>query len=149
MGVVRRSAKGLRTVAAALIVAAACSSSGCVWVAAGAATGAAGYAWISNKLVKDYVHSASELNQAVKQALDELRLPVIDENTDRISGLFRAQFADGKSIRIHIEALTEYTARMTIRVGFWGDRKRSEMLMNTIEKYLPEIGAGPSSRSSR
>ena len=111
-------------------------SSGCVWLAVGAAAGAGTYAWISGVLQKDFMVSAEELQNATRQGLRDLNVVIREQTEDRLSAIYRAKFADGENVTIDIVALTERSARIRIRIGVFGDQAKSEMILNAIEQRL-------------
>jgi hypothetical protein len=115
------------------------SASGCFALFLGAAAGAGGYAWVSGALEKDYLNPAEKLEQATNRGLKDLQLVIKEQERDRLSAKIRTQFADGQSVNIDIKALTEKSARLRIRVGVFGNRTRSEMVLNAIEKHVGDI----------
>jgi len=112
------------------------ASSGCVALFIGAAAGVGGYAWMSGVIEKNFLVSAPELQQATVKALDHLDLPVQEREEDRIAAFYRAEFSDGQNVTIHIKALTERAAQIRIRVGVFGNRTRSEMILNAVDERL-------------
>ena len=112
------------------------SLSGCFALFLGAAAGAGGYAWVSGALEKDFLVSSETVQKAAGRGLKDLGLEIIQEERDRLSGRFRSKFADGQSLKVDIKALTEKSARLRIRVGVFGNRIRSEMVLSVIEKYI-------------
>ena len=111
-------------------------SSGCFILLVGAAAGAGGYAWVNGALVKEFNVSASRLHDYTLRALKDLQLPVHKDDHDRISAKISSSFSDGAEISINIEAITEHTARIKLRVGVLGDKTRSEMIFSAIQKRL-------------
>lgn len=112
------------------------SASGCFALLVGAAAGAGSYAWVQGALVKEYDSSARDLHDAVVQGIKDLELEMIDDQADRISATTRARFADGKTVKVTIEAITEFSARLKIRVGTFGDKVRSEMILEAIDNNI-------------
>jgi len=112
------------------------SLSGCWALLVGAAAGAGGYAWVSGALVKEYMQPSAVVQDAVVDAIDDLRLEMTREDRDRLTGRFRSEFSDGQSLKIYVDALTERSTRLKIRAGVFGNKLRSEMVLNVIENYL-------------
>jgi hypothetical protein len=112
------------------------SVSGCVALAVGAAAGVGGYAWVNGELVKEYQVSAEKLQRAATRGLKSQNVVISDQQGDRLSAKISGKFADGKKIAIAIEAMTEKSSKMKIRVGMFGDQTRSELIANAIEKNL-------------
>ncbi len=127
---------GLRWALGMAVVTAALASSGCVAVLMGAAAGAGGYAWVNGTLVKNYDHTAVELEDATEAALDHLGLKITTAERDRLVGRYIARFADGQGLSVRINAVTERTCKLSIRVGMLGNVTRSELVLDEIESRL-------------
>ncbi|MDP2654650.1 MAG: DUF3568 family protein [Candidatus Omnitrophota bacterium] len=119
-----------------LLVGCLMSAAGCVPLILGAAAGAGGYAYVRGILVKQYEVPADQVHKAGLQGLKSLNLDIKYDKGDRLSAKIRSEFSDGKDIKIDINAITEKSAQMKIRVGMIGDKLRSEMVLTAIEKYL-------------
>ena len=111
-------------------------SSGCFWLAVGAAAGAGGYAWVRGQLVKDYNISAERLYNAAVKGLKDLGTPIMEDTHDRLSAKVTTEFSDGEAVVINIAAVTEKAAKLKIRVGVFGNKTRSEMILSHIEKHI-------------
>ncbi len=66
----------------------------------------------------------------------DLKLAVYDDKGDRLSAKINAKFVDGTDININVEAKTERSAIVKIRVGLLGDKEKSEMIFSAIKKRL-------------
>ncbi len=110
--------------------------SGCIPLLIGAAAGAGGYAWIRGVLVKQYELPVSKVHDAVLGAMKKLSLSVHYDKADRITAVTRAEFSDGKNVNIDINAVTEHSAQIKIRVGVFGDRMRSELILDAVDKSM-------------
>ena len=112
------------------------SVSGCFAVLVGAAAGAGGYAWASGALVKEFNAPAMDLYEASMKGLESLNLVIDSDDHDRVTARIRSEFSDGKKITINVDALTEQTSKINIRVSVFGDKVRSELIYDAIKKYL-------------
>ena len=112
------------------------ATSGCVAVVAGAAVGAGGYAWVKSALIKEFDVSSVKLQEATRKALRDLDLDLLIDDSDRLTAKITSKFADGKSVGIAINAITERSSKIKIRVGWVGDKMKSEMILNAIESNL-------------
>ncbi len=110
--------------------------SGCVALAVGAAAGAGGYMWVKGQLVKEYPVPSEKLQRATLRALKNMGLAIVEQKGDRLAAKIESAFQDGKKIHIAVEAVTERSSRIKIRVGVFGDKMRSEMVLNAVEKNL-------------
>jgi hypothetical protein len=130
------SKKILGCVVASALLVSVVSFMGCVPLIVGAAAGAGGYAWASGELVKEFTASASDVQRAAVRGLKKLGVSIKEEKHDRLTASIKSKFADGKNISIQISALTEKTTRLKIRVGVFGDKTKSEMVLNSIQEGL-------------
>ncbi len=119
-----------------LIGSLAVSCGGCVWLAVGAVAGAGTYAWMHGVLQKDFMVSAQELQAATRRAFNDLDMTITEQTEDRLSAVYKAALADGENVSLTIEALTERSARIRIRVGMFGDEVKSEMILSALEQRL-------------
>ncbi len=118
------------------LLAAMITASGCFWLVAGAAAGAAGYAWVSGALVKEFNVSTEQLHEATIRALRDLEMPIKKDDYDRLTATLKSEFADGQDVVIRIDAITEKASKIQIRVGMLGNKNRSEIIYNTIMDQL-------------
>ena len=112
------------------------SQSGCFALLAGAAVGAGTIAFVNGDLEYNFDASAEKVHNASVRALRKLALPISQDVSDTHNAKIKAKYADGKEVSISIEALTEKSSKLQIRVGTFGDQTRSENILNTIQKYL-------------
>lgn len=112
------------------------ASSGCVPLVIGAAAGVGGYAWVKGELVHEVAAPAEKLHRAISRAMRDLKLAVYEDKGDRLSAKITAKFADGTDVNINVEAKTERSSTVKIRVGLLGDKEKSEMIFSAIKKRL-------------
>lgn len=112
------------------------ASSGCVPLVIGAAAGVGGYAWVKGELVHDVAVPAEKLHRAISRAMRDLKLAVYEDKGDRLSAKINAKFSDGTDVNINVEAKTERSSTVKIRVGLLGDKEKSEMIFSAIQKRL-------------
>jgi len=111
-------------------------TSGCLPLFLGAAAGVGGYAWVNGTITKEYPDSVDKVHSAVIKGLKKLGMPIKSDVNDRLSAKVVAEFSDGKDVIVDIDALTERSAKLNIRVGTFGDKTASELVLSSIEKYL-------------
>ena len=112
------------------------SSAGCVPLLVGAAAGVGGVTYVKGALEKNFDHSVKEVHRATLKGLKDLKMFVREEKNDVHSTFIKAEFDDGKRVKIHINALTERSSKITIRIGVFGDETKSQILLNAIQKRL-------------
>ena len=112
------------------------TQAGCFWLAVGAAAGAGGYAWVQGGLEQNLNASAEKVHDAVAHSLNKLGLSIIEDHHDKLKGKVVAEFSDGQNVTVEVNALTERTTKLKIRVGVLGDKAKSEMILNEVKKNL-------------
>ncbi len=119
-----------------LLIAGVFALSGCFALFVGAAAGVGGYAWVKGSLEKEFQVSTDKLYKVTIKTLKQLDLPIRSEDQDRLSAKVTSEFSDGADVTIAIDAITEKSAKLKIRVGVFGDKTRSELILNKIQKNL-------------
>jgi len=112
------------------------TTAGCVPLLIGAAAGAGGITYVKGALVKNVDHPVKKAHKASLSALKSLKLFVRSDEFSRHSSVIKGEYTDGKSFQINIEALTERSSKITIRVGMLGDQEKSQIILNAIQKKL-------------
>ena len=124
---------------AVLLLALAIVISGCaeaVLIGVGAAGGAGAALWTKGKMVEELDASLSKAYTASVAALKDLELPVNKDVKGGLKAKIESQFPDGKYVLIGIRALTESSSKITVRVGAFGDKARSEKILGAIHQHL-------------
>ncbi len=119
-----------------LLVALSIQAIGCVALLIGGAAGAGGVIWIKGKLQEEFNSSLTQVHTATLGALKELELPIIEDKKDQMSAKIESRFADGKTVWIDIDAITNTSCKITIRVGTFGDEARSRKILDKIHRHL-------------
>jgi hypothetical protein len=125
-----------RHVLSVLLLLVVSGSSGCFALFVGATAGVGGYAWYRGSLEKEFDRPVNDIRDMSVKAMQTLDLLVWEDRSDRLIAVLRGEFSDGKDFSIQVSALTEKTCRIKIRVGVFGDKIRSEMILNAIQKQL-------------
>ena len=95
------------------------SQSGCLPLMVGAAAGVGGYVWVRGAIEQNFDASAEKVHDATVKALKSLKLTISDDTYDRLKAKVVGEFADGEKVTIDINALTELTSKIKIRVGIF------------------------------
>ena len=111
------------------------SAQGCM-LAAGAAVGAGGYAYATGALVKNVDANYADLHSAALDGVRETGAFVISETIGQSKADIHAESADGKGIKIKVEALTDRAAQIKIRYGTFGNEAESLRILNATMNYL-------------
>jgi len=121
---------------------------GCLWVAAGAAGGAAlTYAYCQGRVSQVYAASLDDAWAATRTALTELQMPILEESREK--GSFKTRTSDGDTVRIHLDPeMSRIPAdgpltRVSVRVALFGDHPVSARVLDQIGAHLVPPGTVP------
>jgi hypothetical protein len=123
---------------------AALGGGGCLAVAAGvgAGAGAVAYTYYNGLLYRDYHADLADSSSAVRAALDDLKLPVIDQTNGTGSVTLKSRTATGHTVRIYLAVVPSpipaegSLTRIQIRVGLAGDEQVSARILDQINHRL-------------
>jgi hypothetical protein len=108
----------------------------CVPLLVGAAAGAGGMSYAKGALSKNFEANVEKTHKATLKALKGLKLFIKSEELNKHDAMVKAEFEDGEEAKVFIDAVTEHVSKVTIRVGFMGDRDASQVILNAIQKQL-------------
>lgn len=112
-------------------------SSGCFWMAVGAAGGVAGTVYMMGKLKDEVNSNVSVVHKATVAALAELELKVLEDKSDKVTAHVESEFSDGEHVWIDLESLWGSRTSLTIRVGVTGNEVRARKIYDAIKRHLP------------
>lgn len=146
-----------RFLASLLLALAALVPTGCLGLAvvgAAAGAGAAGYVYYNGLLYRDYNANLGDSVAAVRSALAELQLPLIEEKPDTASVAIRSKTGDGHAIRVHLNVVPNPipaeppATRIGVRIGFSGDDVVSARILDQVSRHLTSPAALPPTPAS-
>ena len=114
-------------------------TSGCWWIAAGAA-GAVGYKYSTGKLEATADASVEATYNAAVQAVETLGLDVRTKNVDALTGQIDARTAQGKTVEIVLNKLGDAKTEYSVRVGaglISEERTQATAIHEEIQKRVP------------
>ena len=109
--------------------------SGCAAVivaGVGVGVGFGTYKYLEGNLQRDYIGPPDKLWEATLTAMDDLQVATEVKERDFFGGLIKGIMHDGTKITINMKRLTDNSTEVGVRVGVFGDRKRSEVIHNKI-----------------
>jgi hypothetical protein len=127
-------------VAALLLV-----NTGCLLAVTGAAAAGgatAGYLYYRGALYREYPANLESAQAAVRAALLDLRMPVLEETSGSGEASVSSQTADGSTVRIALELVPGRIpvegpmTRISVRVGYTGDEIVSARVLDQISLRL-------------
>lgn len=105
-------------------------------LAAGAGAGAGGYAWYKGELVRNFERPLGATYAAAQKAVKGMGLAIEDKAKGPFEAKVESKLAGGKKVQIKIKKLSSKTSEVSIRVGTFGDKEKSDHIMRQIEKRL-------------
>ena len=115
-------------------------STGCVYMAVGAAGAGLGvgtYKYVKGELDVVYEAGYGSTWDAALSALDALGITRTSADKDAFGGLIKATRAGaGTKIKIAVTPITSKSTSVRIRVGFFGNRTQSERIAEEIKTQL-------------
>jgi len=129
----------MKIIALCLVVVVSLCSSGCLWLAVGAAGAGVGvgtYAYVRGELEAAYASEYQETWTATLAALESLEMRKKSASKDAFGGRIDAARADGTPITMRVSPVTPNSTSVKIRVGFFGNREMSEMIAEQIRQEL-------------
>lgn len=128
------------------VAALALSQGGCLLVAAGCAGGAGlGYAYYQGKVCQTYLASLHDTRAAVRAALADLAMPVMEEEWQGTTGFLKSALSDGDAVRIYLNLENSKfpadgpVTRVCVRVAAFGDHPASGRILDQIAAHLAPI----------
>jgi len=108
---------------------------GCVIAAVGA--GAAGtVAYVRGDLVATEEAKLDDVYSAALKSVEDLELNLISDNKDALSGEIVVRDAEDKKIQIKMTAITDNTTKIAVRIGTFGDERKSRVIYEKIKENL-------------
>jgi hypothetical protein len=109
--------------------------SGCLAVAAaGGAT--AGVLYVKGAYQKTYPVAVEQAYNASLAMLDADKTPVYSKEVGNTIGAIEATLSDGKKLKMSFKATGASTTEVTIRIGTFGDKDRSNYFFSQLDKRL-------------
>ena len=137
-----RATRMMRVSELALCVCLSVLCSGCLYLAVGAAGGAAGTVYVMGKLQDEVHFPLAVMHDAAVAAMKDLDLTPSEDRIDKLSAHMESAFSDGPHVWIDMEAVSDSRCRITIRVGLTGDEVRSRKIYDAIKQHLPRSESG-------
>lgn len=127
---------GLRCLAGAALCATLFSQMGCVAAAVGAAAGAGAIVYVKGTLEETMSYPTPVVYNAVRAALRDLKVPVLEDKHDSLTAELKGKFADNTTLWIWIDSASSTASTLKIRVGTWGEENRSRQVLDKVHRHL-------------
>ena len=117
-----------------LIIGAAVFVQGCVVAAVGSGTGTVVYIMRDLKAIEP--KGIDEVYLATQKAIEALELNITEKVKDAMSAGIIIHDAQGKKITIKLNAMSQDTTKISIRVGVVGSETKSRLIYQKIREHL-------------
>jgi hypothetical protein len=114
------------------VLASACATA----IVAGLAAGAGTYVWAHGKLSFETDHTIRQCHSATVSALNELQVDIKESTVDSVIAKVAGRTAVDEPVVVDIEPITPHKTRVDIRVGTWGNKTQSSIIMDNIQRHL-------------
>ena len=127
-----------RMLACAAAVGLLLGSSGCALFVVGAVAGAgaATYAYVNGEVESTLSANIDKTWSATLAALKDLQFNIGKTSKDVLNGNVESTTADGKSITIKLKRTSDTLTEVDIRVGKFGDKRVSDLILDKIKSHL-------------
>ncbi len=106
-------------------------TSGCLLLL-GAGAGVGGTVFYMGKLEEEVNGSVLKVHRATVAGLKKLKMPIIKDQGDKLSGKVESVTADNQKVLIYIDSLAPSRSKVSIRVGYLGNEARSRRILQAI-----------------
>jgi hypothetical protein len=113
------------------------TQSGCLLVAAAAATGGT-VAYVKGDLETTLDSTPDKIGPASEAALKEMKLAIVSSRSTNLDADVLARTADDAKVHVVVKAQGEKTSHISIRVGVFGDQAMSNRILMKINEKLKE-----------
>jgi hypothetical protein len=110
--------------------------SGCTVVGAGVATVAGGSYYITGEIVKAYPVSIYHLYEVTLYSFQQEGIKLVSKTNTYEEAEIIGELHTGESVTVKIFYNKEGLARLGIRIGTFGDEKRSRDMLKCMERYI-------------
>ena len=112
-------------------------TSSCVTaVVVGVAAGAGTYVWAQGKLSFETDHTIRQCHSATTSALNELQIVIKESMLDSLIAKVTGRTAVNEPVVVDIEPIAVRRTRVEIRVGTWGNKTQSRIILDSIQRHL-------------
>ena len=105
-------------------------------VGAAVGAGAGTIAYVKGDMESVQPYNLDTVYQATLDAMNGLDLPVLSKTKDALTAEIVARDAQDKKVTIKLKAATEETTKLSIRIGTFGDKTKSQLIYDKIRENL-------------
>ncbi len=94
------------------------------------------YSYMNRELTAMYNEPLQSLWPKALNAVKKLQLTFRKKEIDALGGTIEARRSDTTLVRIRLTPVAKGDTSISVRVGMWGDRQKSELVHNAIRDEL-------------
>lgn len=102
----------------------------------GVGAGIVGYTWYKGELQETVSASVPHIHQATLEGLKDLNIRIDGSRHDNLTSKVLAVLANGEEVKINTKSIKQSKSKISIRIGTFGDKKHSMLIMDVIKKHL-------------
>lgn len=110
-------------------------TSGCLFVAGGAAA-VGGMLYVNGDLEQSIKADPQKVVAATEKAFIALKVTLVSKEATGLEGKVSGQTGDGKAITVKVANKGGGISKVSIRIGTFGDKDKSQAIMDEIVKRL-------------
>lgn len=126
----------MRCLAGAALCVTLFSQMGCVAAAVGAAAGAGAVVYVKGTLEETMSYPTPVVYDAVRAALRDLKVPVLEDKHDSLNAELKGKFADNTTLWVWIDSVSSAASTLKVRVGTFGEENRSRQVLDMVHQHL-------------
>jgi hypothetical protein len=107
-----------------IVVSSALLTTGCIALVVGAGAGAGAYAYVDGQLSRTYEAKYEKTYQICKSILQDMKQPVLEENTDGIQTTIKSKRTDETPMTVNVRIIDPDWTEVSVRTGFLGVWKK-------------------------
>jgi outer membrane protein OmpA-like peptidoglycan-associated protein len=116
-------------------------TAGCAAIVVGAGAGAGTLAYFEGELKENYEADYDKTVKACADALTNLKIPVIENPSDALQTIFKAERPDGTPVTVKAVRLNEQVIEVSVRTGIVGlwDKNVSMQIHESIRREMNRV----------
>jgi len=111
-------------------------SSGCIALVVGAGAGAGTYAYVDGELSRTYRADYQTTYKVCKGILEDMKQPILEENTDGTQTTIKSQRADETPMVVKVRIIDPEWTEVSVRTGYIGVWKKE--ISEQFQEFVAE-----------
>lgn len=97
------------------------------------------YSWVSGELKAKLNYPIQSVYAASVEALEELELNMVSKDQDKLVAMISVRNAGGEEIEVDINALSDYSSMLKIKVRSFGGEDQAKIIYKDIKERLSAL----------